>query len=217
MGQPRSFDTCPPSTHFAAIVDAIRDKGWVYLPGFLAPPDYLPLLDRARSLGENFTPAGIGRGEDQHRNNFVRTDRICWLDAGDPVDRSWLELMEQLRLTINRELLLGLFEYECHYARFPAGSFYKRHLDAFRGEGSRVLSVVQYLNPDWQPTDGGELGLYPKGVSGGLCFPPAGGSLAVFLSEEFPHEVLRAARTRYSIAGWFRLNGTRGAKLDPPA
>lgn len=32
------------------------------------------------------------------------------------------------------------------------------------------------------------------------------GTLVVFLSEEFEHEVLPAKRDRYSIAGWFRVN-----------
>jgi len=33
--------------------------------------------------------------------------------------------------------------------------------------------------------------------------------LVIFLSEEFPHEVLPANTHRYSIAGWFRVNNSR--------
>ncbi|WP_335340025.1 2OG-Fe(II) oxygenase [Sedimenticola selenatireducens] len=42
------------------------------------------------------------------------------------------------------------------------------------------------------------------------------GELAVFLSEEFPHEVLAADRDRYSVAGWFRVNGSINQQIDPP-
>ena len=217
MGQLQSFDSRPPDDHFPAIIDTLRDRGWVVLPGFLDAGRYLPLFNRALALDAEFRRAAIGRGDDQQTNRFVRSDRIRWLDPANGVDRSWLALMEGLRLAINRELFLGLFEYESHYACYDPGSFYKRHLDAFRGEGNRVLSVVLYLNPDWQPGDGGELVIYPGEPAEGLRFLPSAGSLAVFLSEELPHEVLPAGRTRYSIAGWFRLNATHGARLDPPA
>jgi len=45
---------------------------------------------------------------------------------------------------------------------------------------------------------------------------PKGGRLVLFLSEEFPHEVLPANQERYSIAGWFRVNGSGNGRLDPP-
>ena len=35
---------------------------------------------------------------------------------------------------------------------------------------------------------------------------PEFATLVVFLSEDFPHEVLPATRDRYSVTGWFRLN-----------
>lgn len=217
MNPAQSFDFLPPESHFSSITDGLREKGWVVVPDFLVAASFLPLHHRALSLQSDFLPAAIGRGSEQHENSFVRSDSIFWLELNSGIDRQWLDLMEQLRLALNRELFLGLFEFEAHYACFESGSFYKRHLDAFRGEENRVVSVVLYLNPDWQPTDGGELVIYPEELSAGNRILPFAGTLAVFLSEEFPHEVLPANRTRYSIAGWFRLNGTRGDRLDPPA
>ena len=35
---------------------------------------------------------------------------------------------------------------------------------------------------------------------------PEFGTLAVFLSEDIPHEVIPARRERFSIAGWHRCN-----------
>jgi len=42
------------------------------------------------------------------------------------------------------------------------------------------------------------------------------GNLAVFRGDESPHEVLAADRDRYSVAGWFRVNGSINQQLDPP-
>ena len=45
---------------------------------------------------------------------------------------------------------------------------------------------------------------------------PKKGTFVVFLSEDFPHEVLPATRTRHSVAGWFRVNGSVNDNIDPP-
>ena len=62
-----------------------------------------------------------------------------------------------------------------------------------------------YLNPRWQAADGGGLLIeVGKGGRETLAVAPDCGTLVVFLSEDFAHEVLAAKRDRYSIAGWFR-------------
>ena len=115
--------------------------------------------------------------------------------------------------------MLGLFTFESHFAHYAPGAFYKTHLDAFRGQANRILSVVLYLNPDWADDEGGEMVLYQETEPNQKLFTvkPELGTLAVFLSEEFPHEVLPAKRDRYSIAGWYRVNTSTGNKVDPPA
>jgi SM-20-related protein len=118
---------------------------------------------------------------------------------------------------LNQRLFLGLFSFESHYAHYAPGAYYKRHYDAFRGEANRVLSVVCYLNPNWSASDGGELVLYrDEQDREGLKVVPLYGTVVVFLSEEFPHEVLPASRDRYSVAGWFRVNCSIDNKIDPP-
>ena len=49
-----------------------------------------------------------------------------------------------------------------------------------------------------------------------ITVTPNFGTIVVFLSEEFPHEVLPALRDRYAIAGWFRLNTSIANNIDPP-
>jgi SM-20-related protein len=115
--------------------------------------------------------------------------------------------MDEFRLAINQRLFLGLFDYESHYAIYPKGAFYKKHLDAFKGKSNRVLSTVFYLNKDWQAHNGGELLIYkPESEEVLETVQPNLGRLVIFLSEQFPHEVLPAQQQRYSIAGWFRVN-----------
>ena len=86
-----------------------------------------------------------------------------------------------------------------------------------------MLSVVVYLNDNWSDDDGGELILYDNQLLASsdtdtriVIVTPNLGTIVVFLSEEFPHEVLPAKGDRYSIAGWFRLNNSTAHKIDPP-
>jgi len=124
--------------------------------------------------------------------------------------------MEYFREGMNLRLFLGLFDYECHYAYYDAGAFYKKHVDAFRGSNTRILSTVLYLNPDWTPDDGGELVMYtPDGQSVIDTIAPRFDRLVVFLSEEFPHEVLPTKVSRYSLTGWFRKNNSMIDSIDP--
>lgn len=118
---------------------------------------------------------------------------------------------------LNRELFLGLWDFECQVAHYQPGDFYRRHYDAFRGRSNRRVSVVAYLNGGWLPDQAGELAIYPdmETLEPALKVTPLMGTMVVFLSEDVPHEVLPAERDRYSVAGWFRVNDTLDNRLDP--
>ena len=152
-----------------------------------------------------FAPAGVGRGPFRTHDASIRGDMISWLDDAEDADHSYLEVMEELRLALNDALHLGLFAYEAHYAIYPTGTHYERHLDALTGERNRLLSTVVYLNSEWALVDGGELVLYRASDESVLIrILPQPGLMVLFLSEDFPHEVLAAGKRRHSIAGWFR-------------
>ena len=206
-------------TCFRRIAEGVREQGYVVLPHALPQPLADALWVQAHeSPSANFRPAAIGRLEQRDRNRFVRTDEIAWIEGQTIATRQWLQWSEQLRLQLNRALLLGLFSFESHFAHYAPGAFYRRHFDAFKGETNRVLSLVAYLNHDWAPDDGGELVIYRESTGGGepLRVTPAFGTLVAFLSEDFPHEVLPARRDRYSIAGWYRVNNSVAERVDPP-
>jgi len=203
---------------YTQIISALRDKGYIIL-GNIFPTELLQSLfmDIKQADSQQFHAARIGREQAHQLNHFVRRDRISWLTEDNEIATEYFHWMEQLRLRLNRELFLGLFDYECHYAHYPQGAFYKKHLDAFQGNSIRRLTTILYLNPAWQAQDGGELLMYAADGETILeTVQPTFGTLVIFLSEEFPHEVLPAQASRYSLTGWFRVNNSTGLQLDPP-
>ena len=203
---------------FDRIATDLESQGYTILPDALPEPVRAALLDYLACLEtERFHAAAIGRGQDQMRNRFVRRDRIHWIDETDPRARAWLDWTQALRAYLNRRLFLGLFSFESHFSFYQPGDFYKKHVDAFIGRSNRVLSLVTYLNKGWEPDQGGELVLYPaRGEEPLLKVQPAFGTLVLFLSTEFPHEVLPARRERFGVAGWFRINSSINDNIDPP-
>ena len=175
------------------------------------------LEQQAKTLtDDNWQRAGIGRAEQFQRDESVRSDSICWIDGKDQCESDFLHQMDSLRQGLNQRLFMGLFDYESHFAVYSSGQFYQKHIDALKGRSNRVLSTVLYLNQDWQQQEGGELLIYDKaGENVVEQVVPQLGTLAIFLSEEFPHEVLPAQCTRYSIAGWFRINNNGNNRIDP--
>ena len=97
------------------------------------------------------TRGGVGRGA-ARLEPALRGDRIAWLadEPRDAAEAAAFALFEALRITCNRKLMLGLFEFEGHYALYPPGARYARHRDRFRDDDARVLSCVLYLNDGWR-------------------------------------------------------------------
>jgi len=205
-------------TLFQRIARDIEIQGYSICPHALNPALVESLYRHQLGLkDEQVQKAGIGRGEDYLKNHFIRRNKICWINGESSAGQAWLSWTAGLKTFLNRRLFLGLFSFESHFAHYRPGDFYRRHYDAFRGEANRVLSVVAYFNSNWTSSDGGELVLYKnEDDREGIKVFPLLGTLVVFLSEEFPHEVLPAKRDRYSIAGWFRVNASRENMVDPP-
>ena len=189
------------------IVDGLAEQGWCVAAGFLAKDHTDALAAEARDAESNgiLQPAGVGAGADRTLRLDVRGDHIVWLEppGTTAAQRQCLRQLEQVRLALNRELQLGLFDFECHLAFYSSGTFYRRHLDRFASDDRRTVSCVLYLNPTWTAEDGGALRLYLANGSH-IDVSPRGGTLVTFLSARFEHEVLPARRERLSLAGWFR-------------
>lgn len=206
-----------------AIFERIAED--LYAHGYCVLTDAFPadltqnLFEHIQSFSQqDFHPAGTGRLQEHQLNSKIRRDKIRWLSAQSPAEEAWLSYMSELQRYLNRRLFLGLFSYECHFSHYQPGDFYRKHMDAFRGQANRILTTVLYLNPHWQPSDKGELVMYQAEDHDQelLRVAPKAGTLVTFLSEEYPHEVLPCHNHRYSIAGWFRLNSSHAQRVDPP-
>ena len=205
-------------TLFHRIADDINRRGYSIRPAAL-PEHIASALYSYQQCSDKrkYIDAGVGRGDGFLRTEFIRTDQICWISGESDAGGLWIDWTGRLQRVLNQRLFLGLFSFESHFSHYPPKAFYKRHYDAFRGDVNRVLSVVTYLNPGWGHGDGGELVLYrDEHDRDGIKVVPLYGTVVVFLSEEFPHEVLPARRDRYSIAGWYRVNTSVGNRVDPP-
>ncbi|WP_160086637.1 2OG-Fe(II) oxygenase [Pseudomonas sp. 9AZ] len=191
------------------IVDDLAEQGWSLQPQFIAPSLTLDLAEECRKRAAHgaLAPAGVGRGVQQQIREGVRGDHIQWLEAGqaEACDQ-YLQAFDELRVALNQGLYLGLEDFEGHFALYPPGAFYQKHVDRFRDDDRRAVSAVFYLNEDWQAEQGGALRLYlPNGETRDVL--PQAGSLLLFLSADMPHEVLPASRDRLSLTGWFRRRG----------
>ncbi|HCE2177573.1 TPA: 2OG-Fe(II) oxygenase [Vibrio parahaemolyticus] len=194
------------------LIDALATDGYYIWDDFLSEDEVTQLRD---CIPDNWKKARIGRNDDVTRIESIRSDKIQWLKPamGQPI-ANYLSKMEEIRQEVNRHFFLGLFEYEAHFAKYEKGDFYQKHLDCFKGNENRRLTTVFYMNESWSEEDAGELVVYDLNDKEIATMPPRGGRLLVFLSEQFPHEVLPTNAERFSIAGWFRINGVRDNLLD---
>ena len=193
----------------AEISKQLEDTGYIVLAKPLADDLLEKLFARCQDDPARFHAAQVGRGAAKQKIGSIRGDVIDWLDAGNSTDQIYLACMEALRLGLNTAIFLGLFDYECHYAIYEKGAGYAKHSDVLQGGKNRILTTVLYLNKDWQVANGGELVVYgPTGMSVIARVNPAFGTMIIFLSESFPHEVLTSLATRRSITGWFRVSGS---------
>lgn len=200
-----------PETLLERVSLGISERGWTVETNFLTGDEARSLVSECRDAWEvgAFRQAGVGRGTSLTIREDIRRDHVLWIekDVITASQAAWLRQLEELRMALNQRLFLGLFDYEGHFAIYPPGGFYKPHLDRHRQTQDRLITVILYLNEDWQPGDGGELRLWttPGETEGPMeLIQPRFGTLVAFLAGDHWHEVLPAHRERLSITGWFR-------------
>lgn len=189
---------------FDAIADGLAEQGYAVVDHFLNEEEVSAILQHGdfNDARQRFKKAGIGKQQDAQINEAIRGDYIHWLDpatASAPV-KVYLDRLDELVRFLNRALFLSLKSAEVHLTAYPPGTYYKRHLDQFKKDDHRKLSVIFYLNEHWLPEHGGQLRMYlPAGEQDYL---PLAGRLVCFRSDQIEHEVITATRERLSITGW---------------
>ena len=190
---------------FNCIVDDLVEKSYS-LQKNNAPKEICQLLlEQAKNNNDTFTSASVGRNNLQIQDKKIRSDKTMWITGQTQTEIMWLDWCEELQKHLNRHLYLGLNNFECHFSIYEPGDFYQKHVDAFKGKSNRKVSMVLYLNDDWQSEHEGQLVMYPENKPP-LKFDPTFASFVVFLSEDIPHEVLVSQHNRYAIACWFRID-----------
>ena len=190
-----------------SILNELEKKGWSVQEDFFPKELIQQLKETLLSLGQQgiLKPAGIGRENNFHIKQSIRSDEISWFDKNNlnAAQEKFLNITKKLQDAINEKFYLGLFELEIHFALYAPNAFYKRHLDQHKNQDTRVVTLIAYLNENWDEDDGGELQLYLNDGRTITVLPNAG-TLVCFMSADFEHEVLPAKRERTSLTGWFR-------------
>ncbi|WP_276168820.1 2OG-Fe(II) oxygenase [Zobellia alginiliquefaciens] len=156
-----------------------------------------------------FKKAAIGNRTNEVIQSGKRGDFILWMEETNStaIQKLFFDRINDLAAYLNRTCFLGILRKEFHYAVYPEGKFYERHLDTFQNDDRRKLSIVCYLNEDdWIPEHGGELVLYLNGKNGEepKTIYPFPGRAVIFESRDLEHEVKPAKRERLSITGWLK-------------
>jgi len=193
------------SNLYTNITDALIKDGYIIIQDALDKKLSIELLNYIKTQ-KNLKKAGISNSTYLHIDTTRRKDKTQWLDEDNSIQTQFLTFTQGLQNHLNRSLYLGLSYYEAHFALYEKGDFYEKHLDSFQNYKNRVITTVYYLNDNWKIEDGGELIIYDKEGEEKAKVIPKANTLVVFMSEEFPHEVLSTNKERYSIAGWFRVD-----------
>ena len=189
---------------FDAIADGLAADGIAVVDEFLGLEEIKSIIeeDEFKNGLLRFKKAGVGQATEKQIIESVRGDYIQWIDPSTASSQiqNYLGRLSDLRVFLNQALFLSLKDAEVHKTIYPIGSFYKRHLDQFKKDDHRKLSVICYLNEAWQENEGGQLRVYFSDRQ--EDFFPTAGRLVCFRSDLLEHEVLPATRPRMSLTGW---------------
>lgn len=193
------------------IIRLLNQQGWVVSDTVVPAEWRASLLAQAQEWWETglFSGGEIGRSDADARQPAIRGDAICWVPPdSDLAAHPFFAWMARFRQVLNQDYGMGLRSQEFHFARYDQGAGYKKHIDQHRGTDHRKVSIVLYLNADWETRNGGELCLYdPYQPDTEIQrFAPIGGRLAVFVSGVMPHQVMPAMAPRWSLTGWLRTD-----------
>lgn len=191
---------------YSELIGDLYDNGFGFMDDFISADTCAGILSELQDMQTEgaFHKAGVGKDDDHQIVHTLRGDYIKWLEPNEglPHTSSYLDKLNDLRRVLNRRCFLGLQDQEVHMTQYPPNTGYHKHVDAFQSDDNRRISVVLYLNFEWQEDFDGRLLIYPKTQDKQpFAIYPLAGRLALFEST-LEHEVLPASHKRYSITGW---------------
>lgn len=193
---------------FENIIEDLLQQKYSVANNFFSSEEVVALRDSllAKYEADRFKKSAIGNRTHEEIDKGIRGDFILWIDENNanPAEKLFFGKINELVNYLNKTCFLGILQKEFHYAVYPPGTFYKRHLDTFQNDDRRKLSVVCYLNEEnWLRENGGELTMYT--ANGELDILPLPGRVVIFESQILEHEVkVVKASERLSITGWLK-------------
>lgn len=192
---------------YEKIINDYLNKGFCIIDNWLTTDETSKLRQQLEELyqANYFKKSAVGNRLNENLERSIRNDFIFWLDE-TKYAQVFFEKINSFIEYINKTCFAGIVNKEFHYAIYPQGSFYKKHIDTFQNDDRRTISVVCYLNQDWQDYFGGQLKLYLKDQT--LEIFPTNGKIILFDSKSIEHEVLPVLteNKRFSITGWLKTN-----------
>ena len=196
---------------YEQIIEDIISKKYSIVEDFFSSDEVLALRSSLLEKHEEdrFKKAAIGNYTNEIIVKSIRGDVILWIDElkSNTAETLFFKKINSLVSYLNKTCFLGILHKEFHYALYPTGTFYKRHIDTFQNDDRRKLSFVCYLNEDgWLPENGGELVLYldENGQEVEKVIYPFPGRVVIFESQIIEHEVKPVNTERLSITGWLK-------------
>ena len=197
---------------YESIIEDLLQRKYSVIDNFFSTEEVEVLRNGllAKYEEDQFKKSAIGNKTNELVEKEIRGDFILWLNEAEAgtVENVFFNRVNNLVDYLNRTCFMGILHKEFHYAVYPEGTFYKRHLDTFQNDGTRKLSVVCYLNDEtWLEENGGELTIYvdENGDEKAIDLYPFPGRVVIFESQELEHEVQRVKHSkRLSITGWLK-------------
>lgn len=184
-------------------VDALSADDFVVIDDFFPPGLYQQIRQFLilKLKEDEFHQAGIGSLNNKQQVSSIRGDFTYWLDQKrDEELHGLFEVINETIRVYNRLCYLSLSGFEFHLAYYPAGTYYKRHLDQFQDRSNRMISMIIYFNEGWEKGDGGELKIFKEHEE--VLVEPIANRCVMFKSADVPHEVTKTNVGRYSLTGW---------------
>lgn len=193
---------------FETIINDLLEQQYSIVNDFFSSEEVVILRNAllAKYEADKFKKSAIGNRVNEEIDKTIRGDFILWIDEKNAsvAELVFFKKINELVAYLNKTCFLGILHKEFHYAVYPKGTFYKRHLDTFQNDDRRKLSIVCYLNEDtWLEENGGELCVYTEKET--LNILPLPGRIVIFESQILEHEVkVVKASERLSITGWLK-------------
>ncbi len=183
--------------NFELMLNSLESTGYFIQDDLMNPVELKAISSYCESLPSK--SATISQSKIQ--NTEIRGDSIAWLDNDDKELSSYVTIINQIKQSLNSNFFFGINDFEYHYAKYPVGSFYKKHLDCFQNSNTRKVTFILYLNENWKKEDQGQLLIHNANP---FKVDPIFNRLVVFISNQLEHEVLPTFSERKSITGWLK-------------